>query len=151
MATPALLERISKASQYDEAATLLLLGNITREEGYPEGEQEREQAQEFLRKQLLEPLKKFNGEILFLPGENEWNPSAPQSIDDLESFLQDNSSGEFLPDDGCPVEEIEINEDIALIILDSQWYLEDWDFSSEFNVECNIRTRERFFIEVKMI
>ncbi len=149
MATPALFERISEASQDDEDATLLLPGNLTPNQGYPKGEQEREQTQEFLTKNLLQPLNNFNGNVIFTPGENEWNESAPQSLDDLESFLQENSNREFLPDDGCPVEEIQVNDEIALIIVDSQWYLEDWDFSSEFNVKCDIRTRERFFIELK--
>ncbi len=149
MATPALLEKISEASRNDSSASLLLLGNITKEMGYPEGDQKRQQAQEFLRKQLLQPLKNFNGNIIFVPGVNEWNESAPQSLDDLESFLQENSDREFIPDDGCPVEDVEINEEIALITVDSQWYLEDWDSSSDFNVDCDIRTKERFFIEVK--
>ncbi len=94
-------------------------------------------------------MKSFNGNIVFTPGVNEWNASAPQSLDDLESFLQENSDREFLPDDGCPVEDIGINDEVALITIDSQWYLEDWDLSSDFNVECDIRTKERFFIEIK--
>lgn len=149
LATPALLSQISEASRNDKAASLLLLGNLTTQTGFPEGEQERQKVQEFLRKELLQPLKNFNGNIIFVPGVNEWNASAPQSLDDLESFLQENSDREFLPNDGCPVEDIEVNEEIALITVDSQWYLEDWDRSSDFNVECDIRTRERFFMEVK--
>ena len=148
-ATPALLERISAASQDDEKASLLLLGNITRKLGFPEEDRKKEQAQEFLREELLEPLKNFNGNIIFVPGENEWEESDPENLEDLEDFLQENSEGEFLPDDGCPVEDIEINDEIALITIDSQWYLEDWDSSSEFNVECDITTKERFFIEIK--
>ncbi|NJX17513.1 hypothetical protein, partial [Tamlana crocina] len=101
-------------------------------------------AEKFLREHLLKPLENFNGNVIFTPGQNEWNESAPKSLDDLESFLQDNSNGKFLPDDGCPVEDIEINENTALITVDSQWYLEDWDRNSEFNQECDIRTKERF-------
>lgn len=149
MAAPELLKQIVRASKNDASASLLLPGNITRDKGFPTGEQQREEAREFLKNTHLQPLSDFNGKIIFVPGENEWNASAPQSLDDLESFLQDNSNGKFLPNDGCPVEDIEINDEVALITLDSQWYLEDWDSSSDFNVECDIRTRERFFIEVK--
>ncbi|WP_324720336.1 metallophosphatase [Salinimicrobium sp. HB62] len=147
--TSMLLEEIVQASKEESPATLLLPGNITLEKGYPEGQEQRQEAKRFLQERLLKPLQNFNGNIIYVPGENEWNRSAPQSIDDMESFLQDNSNGKFLPDDGCPVEDIEINDEIALITLDSQWYLEDWDQSSEFNVDCDIRTKERFFIEVK--
>ncbi|MHA6278869.1 metallophosphatase [Salinimicrobium sp. CAU 1759] len=149
VATSTLLEDIIKASKKDPSATLLWPGNITLAHGYPEAEEQRKETKKFLQNYLLNPLEDFNGNIIYVPGENEWNKSAPQSIDDMESFLQDNSNGKFLPDDGCPVEDIEINDEIALITVDSQWYLQDWDRSSDYNVECDIRTRERFFIEIK--
>ena len=148
-ATPALLEAVSKSSQNDKAASLLLLGNITRDNGYPAEADQRLATEKFLREQLLQLLENFNGNIIFTPGENEWSSAAPQSLDDLETFLQQNSKREFLPDDGCPVEDIEITDEVVLITIDSQWYLEDWDQSEDFNVECDIRDRERFFAEVK--
>ncbi|NJW52125.1 metallophosphatase [Salinimicrobium oceani] len=147
--TSAILKSIVAASKHDSTATLLLPGNITPENGYLHKDSKREEIENFLQKELLVPLSDFNGNIIYTPGENEWNKSAPQSLDDLESFLQDRSNGQFLPDDGCPVEDIEINDNVALITIDSQWYLEDWDQNSEFNVECDIRTKERFFIEIK--
>ena len=149
MATLPLFENVVKASQNDVSASILLPGNITPSHGFPKAEQKRQQTKEFLRKNLLEPLDNFNGNIIFTPGINEWAPGSPQSLDDLESFLQDNSNGKFLPNDGCPVEDIEINDEVALITVDSQWYLQDWDRSSDYNVECDIRTKERFFTEVK--
>ncbi len=142
------LEAISRASQSNDRASLLLLGNTTTNKGYPQ-DQDRKEAQDFLGKDLLNPLQNFNGEIIFIPGVNEWAQKTPKSLDDLESFLQKKRKREFLPDDGCPVEDIEINDEIALITVDSQWYLKDWNESSMFNVECDIRTKERFFIEIK--
>lgn len=143
------LDAILKVSQDYKPESLLLLGNVMSKKGYPQQEPKREKAQEFLRKDLLRPLKGFEGKVIFIPGVNEWKQNTPQSLDDLETFLQENSDKDFLPDDGCPVEDIEVNDDIALITVDSQWYFEDWDESSMFNVECDIRTRERFFIEIK--
>jgi hypothetical protein len=149
MATLPLLESVAGDSQNDISATLILPGNITPSHGFPEVEPLRQNTREFLRKNLLQPLENFNGNIIFTPGINEWTGGSPENLDDLESFLQDNSNGKFLPNDGCPVEDIEINDEVALITVDSQWYLQDWDRSSDYNVECDIRTKERFFIEVK--
>lgn len=143
------LKAILKDSQQSQPASLLLLGNVTSKKGYPQQEPKRKKAKEFLRRDLLRPLRSFEGKVVFIPGVNEWEQNTPQSLDDLETFLQENGDKEFLPDDGCPVEEIEINDDVALITVDSQWYFEDWDESSMFNVECDIRTKERFFIEIK--
>ena len=142
------LQAIAKASRTDENASLLLLGNLTRKVGFPEGD-DRETEKQFLREQLLEPLKNFNGKLIFTPGVNEWNSAAPQSLDDLESFLQDNSNSEFWPDDGCPLEREEINEDVVILSVDSQWFLEDWDDHPEMNTDCELKTREAFFTEFK--
>ncbi|MEG9327339.1 metallophosphatase [Salinimicrobium catena] len=143
------LEAITKASKNDKASSVLLLGNVTRENGYLNEEDEREAVKSFLRKDLLQPLRSFSGKIFLTPGENEWNRDAPQSIDDLESFLQDNSNSEFWPDDGCPIERESINDLIELVSVDSQWFLEDWDKYPKMNSDCDYKTREEFFTEFK--
>ncbi|WP_051205261.1 BamA/TamA family outer membrane protein [Salinimicrobium xinjiangense] len=149
IATAPIIKAVVENSRKHEHPGILLPGNITPENGYSEPVAERQKIQEFLTQNLLKPLQDFNGTIYYTPGTNEWATDSPQNLDDLESFLQDNSDGKFLPNDGCPVEDIEINDEIALITVDSQWYLQDWDRSSDFNTECDIRTRERFFIEIK--
>jgi hypothetical protein len=147
--TSGIIHAVNEASTKDLDASLLLLGNITGESAYPFAEAERKQTQEFLQKNLLQPLKGFNGNIIFAPGVNEWQQGTPQSLDDLESFLQKNSDREFWPDDGCPVEEKQLSDEVVLITVDSQWYFENWDKSDDFNLECEIRSRERFFVEIK--
>ncbi|GHA48370.1 hypothetical protein GCM10007103_31550 [Salinimicrobium marinum] len=147
-AAASIFSEINKASEKDDSAMLLLLGNMTRKEGFPEGAA-RKNSEDFLRKQLLEPISNFNGKVIFTPGVREWNKAAPQSIDDLESFLQDNSKAEVWPDDGCPLEEEVLNDEVVLITVDSQWFLEDWDDHPEMNLDCEIKDREQFFVEFK--
>lgn len=149
LATPQLFKSINEASQKDTSASILLLGNFTRKKGYPNNKQERQKTEKFLQDQLLQPLQDFKGNIIFTAGQNEWKEDAPQSLDDLESFLQKNSDREFWPDDGCPIEEKQITDEVVLITIDSQWYFENWDKSADFNLDCEIRNRERFFEEIK--
>ena len=144
-----ILRNITEQSQKDHSSSLLLVGNITNEKGFPAEGPEREAQREFLRKDLLKPLKNFNGKVFFTPGVNEWNMAAPESIDDLESFLQDNSNSEFWPDDGCPIENESISENIEIVSVDSQWFLEDWDEHPTMNTNCSYKTREEFFTEFK--
>ena len=119
-----ILNQITIASQKDDAATALIVGNLTREHGYQKNHEKRKEEEEYLQKNLLQPLKDFNGEIIFTPGENEWNKKGHKALDDLESFLQDNSKAKFWPNDGCALESENINDDIAMIMIDSQWFLE---------------------------
>lgn len=143
------LNGIVKSSQEDKDATLLIVGNITKEKGYPAKDDAQRKTEAYLQNSLLNPIDNFNGNVIFTPGKNEWNKKGHKSIDDLESFLQDNSKAEFWPNDGCAIESKEINEDVALIMIDSQWYLEDWDKHHYVNNKCDIKTRDQFFAEFK--
>lgn len=140
-----ILREISEASRAEKSASLLLLGNFTGENNKSAIDNE------FLNNNLLLPLKDFNGKIILVPGVNEWKKGKQEYIDDLESYLQDsNEKLEIWPDDGCPLEEEEeMNEDFVLITVDSQWYLEEWDDYPAMNRDCEIRTREQFFVEFK--
>ena len=44
-----------------------------------------------------------------------------------------------------------MSKDIALIIIDSQWYLENWDDNPTMNNRCEIKTRENFFLEFESL
>ena len=142
-----ILSEINKSSQNDSNATLLLLGNIT-EQGYSEKKKKRKNINTDL-KRLMAAWGDFNGKIILTPGENEWKKSAPQSIDDLESFLQDQENVDFWPNDGCPLEREDLNDEIVLEMVDSQWFLEDWDDQPYINEKCEHKTRDQFLAEFK--
>ncbi|MCF0075757.1 hypothetical protein LZD49_35130 [Dyadobacter sp. CY261] len=51
----------------------------------------------------------------------------------------------FLPNDGCAgPEAVELNDDIVIIIVDSQWWLTDWDKDYKINEGCAIKNRATF-------
>ena len=108
--TKEVLSAINKMSQKDDKATFVAIGNITSKHGFPPKKKDREKAEELLRKSLMEPMENFNGRVIYTPGKNEWNKNGHENIDDMESFIQDNSKAEFWPNDGC-VREI---EDLAI-------------------------------------
>ncbi len=91
----------------------------------------------------------FKGDVILIPGENEWVRDAPKSIDELESFLQDNSRAKFWPNDGCSLERETINDEVVLEMVDSQWFLEDWDDHPYINEKCEHKTRAEFLAEFK--
>ncbi len=143
------LNEIIRSSQSDENATLLIVGNITKDKGYPSKGKAQEKTETYLKQHLLTPIDKFNGKVIITPGVNEWNKKGHKSLDDMESFLQDNSKAKFWPNDGCGIESKEINDDVALIMIDSQWYLENWDEYPYINNKCDIKTRDQFFAEFR--
>ncbi|WP_189702514.1 BamA/TamA family outer membrane protein [Subsaximicrobium wynnwilliamsii] len=147
--TQQVLKAITEMSQQDEKATFVALGNITKN-GYPPQKKDRKQTEELLQKSLMQPLANFNGNIIFMPGKNEWTQNGHEHIDEMESFIQDNSKVEFWPNDGCPreIENLDM-ENVELLMIDSQWFLEDWDNHLYLNNKCDIKTRDDFFAKFK--
>lgn len=144
-----ILEAIVNASQKDNNAAFIALGNSTRKNGFPKNETLRKAEEDFLKTEVLKPLSNFNGQVIFIPGKNEWNKGGHKNIDDLESYLQDNSEAKFWPNDGCPIERETLSDEVELVMVDTQWYLEDWDKYPYINNKCEIKTREQFFLEFK--
>ncbi|MFV8225476.1 metallophosphatase [Christiangramia aquimixticola] len=142
-----ILSSIVNASKNENSSSLVITGNIVPKGGYPNKDNGRDKVEAYLKKNLLDHLKDFNGKIIFTPGVNEWKIDAPDNIDDLESFLQDNLKSDFWPNDGCPIEGEDLNDDVHLVMIDSQWYLEDWDDHPYINNKCDYKTRTQFINE----
>ncbi|WP_149276322.1 BamA/TamA family outer membrane protein [Pareuzebyella sediminis] len=100
---------------------------------------------------IVELFQGFKGNKLIIPGEREWKENGGKGLEALEEFFEQNlKDGEdFQPEKGCPIEKIDVNDQIELIIVDSQWYLQDWDQAPNINDKCEIKTREHFLIELK--
>jgi len=139
-----ILSQIVEASQKEDSTSLVIVGNLVPKEGYPNKDNGRDETEADLRKNLLNQIKDFKGNIVFTPGYNEWQKDAPDNLDDLESFLQDNSRGEFWPNDGCPMKSESLSDEVQLIVVDSQWYIENWDDHPYINNKCSIKTRTQF-------
>lgn len=136
-----ILSQIVEASKKEDSSTLVIIGNVTPEGGFPNKDNGREEVEEYLQKNILDLVKDFKGKVVFTPGYNEWQNDAPDNIDDLESFLQDNAEADvdFWPNDGCPIESESLSDDVQLIMIDSQWYLENWDDHPYINK--NVRSK----------
>ncbi|MFD2835515.1 metallophosphatase [Gramella sp. AN32] len=139
-----ILSEIVRASKEEDSSTLVITGNIVPKGGFPDKDNGRDRVEEYLKKNLLSKIEEFKGRVIITPGYNEWQEDAPDNIDDLESFLQDNSKVKFWPNDGCPIESESLSDDVQLIMIDSQWYLENWDEHPYINNKCDIKTRTQF-------
>jgi len=140
-------DRLEKA---DSASTLIFLGDNIYPHGLPKKDNpERKVAEEKLTNQL-KLAKNFKGKTLFIPGNHDWY-SGVEGLRAQEKFVNDylGKKKSFLPKKGCGIDNININKDVALIIIDSEWYLERWDNHPTINEDCDIKTREQFFDELE--
>jgi hypothetical protein len=141
-----LKDRLIKA---DSSSTLLFLGDNIYPEGMPlKNSIHRKSAEEKLNAQLA-LSKKFKGKTIFIPGNHDWY-NGIEGLHEEEKLVNTyfKNKNAFLPHQSCALDCVNINQNVALITIDSQWYLEDWNKHPAINEDCDIKTREQFFEEL---
>ncbi|MGB5429624.1 metallophosphoesterase [Eudoraea sp.] len=140
---------LAKAS---ENSTALFLGDNIYPKGLPKkGAKGREFAEHQLNVQT-EVVKDFAGRTIFIPGNHDWYNEGPKGLKRQEEYVEEKlGKNTFLPENGCPIERVKINEEIDLILVDTEWYITKWDRFPTLNDDCEIRTRSRFFLEYESL
>ncbi|TNE58896.1 MAG: metallophosphoesterase [Bacteroidetes bacterium] len=155
-----------EVSREGKASSVLFLGDNIYQSGMPEktAGPEREQAEQRIGAQL-DAVAEFPGEILFLAGNHDWRHGL-EGVRRQERYVEDFLNGRygikdddekgwknyFVPDAGCSGPEvIEINDDIVVLAIDSQWWLADWDKEPKINDGCEIKSRAHFKFEMENV
>jgi len=137
-----------------EETTVVYLGDNI----YPNGLapksliEERTEDEHKLRAQLG-IVKDFPGNVYFVAGNHDWYRHGLEGVKRQKDFIEEYLDREdvLLPDPGCgDPEEIELSENLVLVLIDSQWWLENWRGETEINVGCEVKSRKdfkRFFEE----
>ena len=131
-----ILYQISKDATSVANPMLLIMGNTILDGKYKNGLDHQ-----------LELISNFKNDAFFLPGNQEWWPNGHRGVKDLEKYIQKNSTAKFYPDDSEPIKKHNMGENITLITVDSQWFLEDWNRDTYVNDNSVITNRTLFFLE----
>lgn len=134
-----------------EQSSLLFLGDNLYPEGLADEEdtEERKRGEKILEWQI-EATRDYPGEIYFIPGNHDWKKGKPgglKSIRRQDEFISDYDRKDlhFEPDEGCPGPvEIELTDNLTLLIIDSQWWLQNWENNKDINRDCELHTRLDF-------
>lgn len=129
---------------------VLFLGDNIYPVGLPdENDSKRAEAENSLDVQI-NAVKDFKGDVLFIPGNHDWYSNGLKGLKRQEKYIEAAlGKNTFQPENGCPIEDIDIGDNLKLIIIDTQWYLENWNNNPTINDECEIKTRDRFFEELE--
>lgn len=140
----------TQLGQSGKNATLLFLGDNIYPAGFPkEGDPGRKLAEYRLDAQL-EAAQDFKGKTIFIPGNHDWYDDGVEGLRrQQDHVIRKLGKKSFLPKDGCPIETVNINDGIVLIIVDSQWFITNWDDHPTINEDCEIKTRTRFLDEFR--
>lgn len=132
--------------------TILFLGDNIYEKGMPKkSNPERAIAEHRLNAQI-ELVKNSKGQPIFIPGNHDYYNNGIIGLKREENYIQKFLGKKaFLPNNGCPISKIDISENAVLIVVDSQWFLEDWNDNPTMNNDCEIKTRDKFFAEYERL
>ncbi|MGB3774342.1 MAG: metallophosphoesterase, partial [Leeuwenhoekiella sp.] len=100
----------------------------------------------------LRLVENFKGETYFIPGINEWKNKNSNKIERVEDLLKDKDlkNIEVEPNNVCPLEYRVINDNLDLLLIDSDWLLNGWNGIKYINRKCgNLDTPGRFAEELK--
>ncbi len=144
----------------NEQSAVVFLGDNIYPAGLPVHPKDEPKTEErlLMEKKLnesLKILKNFKGKPFFVPGNHDWNDNKKGGLarikaqaQYIESTLE--STKVFYPEDGCSGPKIKVlSDDLALLLIDSEWWLYDWSKEPNMNQDCDIKDREAFLIAVE--
>ncbi|MEX0290876.1 MAG: metallophosphoesterase [Flavobacteriaceae bacterium] len=142
--------RLDKASK---RSTTIFLGDNIYPAGLPKKSDEGYRAAKNNLDAQIEVVKDYVGKTVFIPGNHDWYNDGLKGLKRQQEYLEKalDSNHVLFPEDGCPIEKIEISEDIVVIAIDTKWYLTNWDKHPNMNDNCDIKTRQKFFDEMESL
>ena len=150
---PALKLFKKRLDQAEKNSTAIFLGDNIYPAGMPDkkvAKGEYQAAKNNLDAQL-NTLEDFHGKPIFIPGNHDWYNEGLKGLARQEDYIKKklDSKKVFFPEDGCPIQKIDVNDDVVIIAIDTEWYLVNWDEHPTMNDECEIKDREKFFEELE--
>jgi hypothetical protein len=140
------IDAIKKTIPIDEKTTVIFVGDNLYYTGLPN-----EQLPSYdIRRAVLDTqaliAKDTKAKVYFMPGNHDWNRMGPggwEAIKREQRYIDGEAPNvQFYPKDGCPgPQEVSINNDITLIIIDSQWWLQPYE-KPGIESDCGAKTKE---------
>ncbi|WP_299117689.1 metallophosphoesterase [uncultured Winogradskyella sp.] len=135
-------------SQASSNSTVIFLGDNIYPNGFNTKDKDKEIPVKHRLQVQIDAAKNFKGSTVFIPGNHDWY-SGLKGLKKQEKFIEDAlGKNTFLPENGCPIERVKISDDVVLILIDSHWYITNWDKYPTMNDDCEIKTRADFLLEL---
>ncbi|MDP5231536.1 MAG: metallophosphoesterase [Cellulophaga sp.] len=98
-------------------------------------------------------LENFKGRPLFIPGNHDWYSKGLEGLKRQEKYIESKlkQKDPFLPENGCPLEVLKVSPELVIIVIDTEWYLTNWDKHPTINDDCAIKSRSKFWDELESV
>ena len=138
--------------QESENASIVYLGDNLKSKGLRKKNDDKREEGEALLDVIISASENFKGNTYLIPGDNDWNDGRAgglKAIKRQEKYLDKHSSKndhiKWYPKDGCgDPKAVKVNKDVVFIFIDSQWWLQEWDYERSINKGCEVKSRADF-------
>jgi Omp85 superfamily domain/Calcineurin-like phosphoesterase len=137
----------------DEKTTVIFLGDNLYKTGLPEDFLPNYVEAKSVLDSQIHIADGTKAKVIFIPGNHDWTDGGPNGLDNVrrqERYINGlgNKNVMFFPPDGCPGPvEYSINDDVVLIMYDSQWFIQKGD-KPGVESDCPYKTPEQFYSEL---
>ncbi|NND79255.1 MAG: hypothetical protein HKN53_05095 [Maribacter sp.] len=118
-------------------STAIFLGDNIYPAGMPDKKDDKEayQAAKNNLDAQLNTLEDFSGKPIFIPGNHDWYTDGLNGLERQQDYIGKKLDNKkvFFPQDGCPIQKIDVSDDVVVIALDTEWYLTKWDKHPSMN------------------
>ncbi|MES2701606.1 MAG: BamA/TamA family outer membrane protein [Bacteroidota bacterium] len=150
------IDAARKLIPLDKNTTVLFMGDNLYSTGLPDEQYSNYNDKRRVLDSQVAIVKDKQAKAYFMPGNHDWGNGRPQGFESIirEQIYIDQISKDnvkFFPEDGCPGPvEIQIADDVVLIIMDSQWWLNRRDRPG-IESDCPYKTEEEVLEQLKDI
>ncbi|MCR5888258.1 metallophosphoesterase [Hymenobacter sp. J193] len=149
--------------QAGSRSTTIFLGDNIYEYGMPETKALDRKTSEKRIIAQLNSMRNYTGEKYMIPGNHDWKQGLKGSVEQVnreqqfvEDFMQKDSAafaytGDFfIPRDACPGPfEVRLQDDIVMIAINSQWFLQTNERPYGSNSGCGVEDETDFFSQLE--
>ncbi len=148
--------------QLDQAgdnSSIIFLGDNIYPVGMPPKDDEFRPLAEHKLNVQLDMLDNYVGNIMFIPGNHDWYKYGMKGIKRQEKYIEKHLNAlngiedkddkkwknYFLPSRGCgDPQTIVINDQLVIVLIDSAWWVRNWNHDQSINEGCDIKSRSFF-------
>jgi hypothetical protein len=150
------VEESKKMKKMNEKTTVVYLGYNLYKTGLPDNSIPNDAIAKVHRDSKIHIAGKSMTKIYFIPGNHDWADGGAvglESVLRIQNYLDylGNDNVLMLPRAGCPGPvEVKITDDITLVIMDSQWWLHEFD-KPGVESDCSYKTKAEILTELDEI